>query len=64
MYNMSLNTIIKNNNKIMLLLLEEEQEEDDLLMSQSKQRKKVDALFLIRKSEGYFEILISRHLLK
>jgi len=56
-----MNTII-NNNKIMLLLLEEE--DDELLITtQSEQREKVDALFLNRKAEGYFEILISRHLI-
>lgn len=61
---MSMNTII-NNNKIMLLLLEEEEEDDDLLITtQSEQREKVDALFLNRKAEGYFEILISRHLIR
>jgi len=59
-----MNTII-NNNKIMLLLLEEEEEDDDLLITtQSEQREKVDALFLNRKAEGYFEILISRHLIR
>jgi len=43
----------------MLLLLEEEEEDDELLITtQSEQREKVDALFLNRKAEGYFEILI------
>jgi len=60
---MSVNTAIINNNKILLLLLEEEQEEDELLYNvKYKKREKVDELFLNRKSEGYFEILINRHL--
>jgi len=49
----------------MLLLLEEEQEDDDLLITtQSEQRERVDALFLNRKTEEYFEILIRRQLIR
>lgn len=59
---MSITNIITNNNKIILLLLEEEEEDDELLITRYKKRQKVNDLFINRKTEGFFEILINRHL--
>jgi len=58
---MSITNIITNNNKIILLLLEEE-DDDELLITRYKKRQKVNDLFINRKTEGFFEILINRHL--
>jgi len=54
-----------NNNKIVQLLLKEEEEEEKLLFSylNPKKKKKVDILYQSRSNEGFFEILIERHLL-
>jgi len=48
-----MDTII-DNIKVMLLLLDAEENDDLLITTQFEQREKVDALFLIRKTEGYF----------
>jgi hypothetical protein len=55
-----------NNNKIILDLLEEEEEEDQLLFSYllPNKRKSTNILFKNREFEGFFEILINRHLLE
>jgi len=59
---MSITNIITNNNKIILLLLEKEEEDDELLITRYKKRQKVNDLFINRKTEGFFEILINGHL--
>lgn len=56
---------ILNNNKLILNLLEEELEKNKILFSYLMPKKKksiIDSLFLNRKSEEYFYILINRHL--
>lgn len=55
--------ILTNNNKMIFLLLEEKEEEDKLLKTVLKKKQKVDNLFMHRKIEGYFKVLINRHLL-
>lgn len=60
-----MNKNLINNNKIMLIFLEEEEEDDDIIIAtETERREKVDALILNRKIEGYFEILIKRHLIR
>jgi hypothetical protein len=55
-----MNTIITNRNKIILLLFEEG-DDDFLIATDSEQKEKIDALFLNRKTKGYFE---ARHLIR
>jgi len=55
---------VLNNNKLILNLLEDELEENKLLFSylMPKKKKPIDSLFLNHDVEGYFKILINRHL--
>lgn len=55
---------VLNNNNLILNLLQDELKENELLFSylMPKKRKSIDSLFLNRESEGYFNILIDRHL--
>jgi len=61
-----MNSYIYNNNNILLtLLLEEEEEEEDLIIGATsfpKNRKPIHEKFKYRDSEGFYEILINRHL--
>lgn len=60
-----MNSYILNNNNILLtLLLEEEEEEDQIIGATSlpKNRKPIHEMFKHRDSEGFYEILINRHL--
>jgi len=55
---------VLNNNNLILNLIQDELEENELLFSYliPKKRKSIDSLFLNLESEGYFNILINRHL--
>jgi len=55
---------ILNNNKLIINLIEDELEDNEILFSYllPKKRKPIDSLFLNHDSEGYFKILINRHL--
>lgn len=56
--------ILNNNNILLTLMLEEEEEEDTIIVANSlpKNRKPIDQMFKLRESEGYYEVLINRHL--
>jgi len=51
-----------NNNDILTLLLDEEDEEDFIFSHLKSKKKKTDNIFKNRDTEGFYEILINRHL--
>lgn len=51
-----------NNNDILTLLLEEEDEEDFIFSYLKPKKKRTDDMFKYRDTEGFYEVLINRHL--
>jgi len=60
-----MNKLVFNNNNILTLLLMDEDEDEVSLFSDltPKEKKPTDDIFKNRESEGFFEILINRHLI-
>ena len=59
-----MDSYILNNNNILLTLMLEEEEEDTIILANSlpKKRKPIDEMFKLWDSEGFYEVLINRHL--